>query len=118
MQDRVFLEGAYPERDYASRRASAFVVAADCGTPGGTCFCVSMGTGPRAGEGFDIALEITVKAHRAGYRITEIPTVWRDRTAGASNFQLARWLPRYLRWYGLALRGGARGRNGALRAAL
>ena len=74
---------------------------------------------PLAGvEGFDIALEITVKAHAAGYRITEIPTVWRDRTAGASNFKLARWLPRYLRWYGLALRGGVRGRNGALRAAL
>jgi glycosyltransferase involved in cell wall biosynthesis len=69
-------------------------------------------------EGFDIALEITVKAYRAGYRITEIPTVWRDRTVGASNFRLARWLPRYLRWYGLALRGGARGRDRALRAAL
>jgi glycosyltransferase involved in cell wall biosynthesis len=69
-------------------------------------------------EGFDIALEITVKAHLAGYRITEIPTVWKDRTAGASNFKLARWLRRYLRWYLLALRGGGGGRAGAVRAAL
>lgn len=69
-------------------------------------------------EGFDIALEITVKAHLAGYRITEIPTVWRDRTAGASNFKLARWLRRYLRWYALALRGGSGGRAGTVRPAL
>lgn len=69
-------------------------------------------------EGFDIALEITVKAYLAGFRITEIPTVWKDRTAGASNFKLLRWLRRYLRWYGLALRGGRGGRAGALRAAL
>ena len=74
--------------------------------------------GLETSEGFEIALEITVKAHRAGYRITEIPTVWRDRTAGQSNFRLTRWLPRYLRWFGLALRGGGRGRSGTLRAPL
>ncbi|MEO8601862.1 MAG: glycosyltransferase [bacterium] len=69
-------------------------------------------------DGFEIALEITVKAHRAGFRIAEIPTVWRDRTAGQSNFKLARWLPRYLRWYGLAMIGRDSGRQSALRAAL
>jgi hypothetical protein len=56
-------------------------------------------------RGFEISLEIVVKAHLAGYRITEVPTVWRDREEGESNFKLMRWLPRYLRWYGLALRG-------------
>ncbi len=56
--------------------------------------------------GFEISLELTVKAFLAGYRIDEVPTTWRDRVAGASNFKLARWLPRYLRWYGLALRQG------------
>jgi glycosyltransferase involved in cell wall biosynthesis len=56
-------------------------------------------------HGFEIALEITVKAHLAGYRLGEIPTTWRDRTAGQSNFKLLRWLPRYLRWYRLALFG-------------
>lgn len=57
-------------------------------------------------RGFEITLEITVKAFLAGYRITEVPTVWRDREQGQSNFQLLRWLPRYLRWYALALRKG------------
>jgi ferredoxin len=33
-----------------------FVVAVNCGDPGGTCFCASMDTGPRASSGFDLAL--------------------------------------------------------------
>jgi ferredoxin len=47
VQDRVFLRGDHPETGYAQRRSQAFVVAVDCHTPGGTCFCASMGTGPR-----------------------------------------------------------------------
>jgi glycosyltransferase involved in cell wall biosynthesis len=54
--------------------------------------------------GFELSLEITVKAFLAGYRITELPTTWRDRTAGASRFQLWKWLPRYLHWYFHAFR--------------
>ena len=69
--------------------------------------------------GFEIALEITVKAFLAGYRITELPTTWRDRVVGQSNFKLWRWLPLYLRWYGLALRKGlGRGRTRTLRTSL
>jgi glycosyltransferase involved in cell wall biosynthesis len=49
--------------------------------------------------GFEIDLELTVKAHQQGLRIAEIPTVWKDRVAGKSNFKLAKWLPLYLRWY-------------------
>jgi len=72
-----------------------------------------------SGEGFEITLEITVKAFLAGYRITEIPTVWRDRVQGKSKFRLVRWLPRYLRWYWLAVREGfARGRPDPVRRAL
>jgi dolichol-phosphate mannosyltransferase len=56
--------------------------------------------------GFEIALEITVKAFLAGYRIGEVPTTWHDRVEGRSNFKLLRWLPRYLRWYWLALAHG------------
>jgi sulfhydrogenase subunit beta (sulfur reductase) len=33
-----------------------FIVAVSCGEPGGTCFCVSMGTGPKARQGYDLAL--------------------------------------------------------------
>jgi dolichol-phosphate mannosyltransferase len=49
--------------------------------------------------GFELALELTVKAALDGRRITEVPTTWRDRTAGQSNFKLRRWLPHYLHWY-------------------
>lgn len=50
-------------------------------------------------KGFEVALEITVKAFKNGYKITEVPTVWKDRTAGKSNFKLLKWLPNYLKWY-------------------
>lgn len=56
IQDRVFQEGAYVDQGYASRRAGAFIVALNCGTAGGTCFCASMQTGPKADAGFDLAL--------------------------------------------------------------
>jgi glycosyltransferase involved in cell wall biosynthesis len=59
----------------------------------------------QSGAGFELALELTVKASLAGRRVAEVPTTWRDRTAGASNFKLRAWLPHYLRWYGLAFRG-------------
>jgi dolichol-phosphate mannosyltransferase len=58
--------------------------------------------------GFELALELTVKATLAGRRVAEIPTTWRDRTTGQSNFKLRKWLPHYLRWYGVALRGRLR----------
>lgn len=56
IQDRVFLEGPYADADYARRRANVFIVAVQCGRAGGTCFCVSMHTGPKADAGFDLAL--------------------------------------------------------------
>lgn len=49
--------------------------------------------------GFELALELTAKAWRMRRRVTEVPTTWRDRSAGESNFKLRAWLPRYLRWY-------------------
>lgn len=55
--------------------------------------------------GFELALELTVKATLAGRNVREIPTTWRDRTAGQSNFKLRKWLPHYLRWYRVAFRG-------------
>jgi glycosyltransferase involved in cell wall biosynthesis len=59
--------------------------------------------------GFELALELTVKATLAGRRVAEVPTTWRDRTAGQSNFKLRKWLPQYLHWYGLAMRARLRG---------
>ncbi len=65
IQDRVFLGGTYVDGDYAARRHDLFVVAVNCFEPGGTCFCVSMGTGPKAESGYDLALtEILDGEHR------------------------------------------------------
>ncbi len=49
--------------------------------------------------GFELGIELTVKAYLLGMRVAEVPTTWRDRTAGTSNFKLWAWLPRYLYWY-------------------
>lgn len=54
--------------------------------------------------GFELALELTVKAVRSGLPVEEIPTTWRDRSAGKSRFRLMKWLPHYLRWYLFALK--------------
>lgn len=56
VQDRVFLDGEHVDPVYRQRRRDAFLVAVHCGRAGGTCFCASMDTGPRAGPGFDLAL--------------------------------------------------------------
>jgi glycosyltransferase involved in cell wall biosynthesis len=53
--------------------------------------------------GFAYSLEITAKAHTVGRRITEVPSVWRDRSAGQSRFKLRAWLPDYMKWYFYAL---------------
>jgi formate hydrogenlyase subunit 6/NADH:ubiquinone oxidoreductase subunit I len=53
VQDKVFLP---TDPVYRARREALFLVAVNCGQAGGTCFCVSMKTGPRARAGFDLAL--------------------------------------------------------------
>lgn len=56
IQDRVFMGDHYTDSVYKSRREQVFIVAVNCGQAGGTCFCTSMGTGPKATIGFDLAL--------------------------------------------------------------
>jgi glycosyltransferase involved in cell wall biosynthesis len=53
-------------------------------------------------DGFEIGLELTAKARRLRLPVAEIPTIWLDREAGVSNFKVAKWLPKYLRWYRFA----------------
>ncbi|MDH2414065.1 glycosyltransferase family 2 protein [Nocardioides sp. CER19] len=53
-------------------------------------------------SGFEIGLELTAKARRLRRPVAEIPTIWLDREIGESNFQLKRWVPKYLRWYRFA----------------
>lgn len=49
--------------------------------------------------GFEIGLELTVKAYLQGRRLGEVPTTWRERSSGESKFNFRKWLPSYLRWY-------------------
>ena len=58
--------------------------------------------------GFELALELTVKATLDRRAVAEVPTTWRDRTAGQSNFRLRKWLPHYLHWYRRAFVGRLR----------
>jgi dolichol-phosphate mannosyltransferase len=55
--------------------------------------------------GFELGIELTVKAYLLGLKVAEVPTTWRDRTAGTSRFQLWQWLPRYLKWYRAGIAG-------------
>jgi sulfhydrogenase subunit beta (sulfur reductase) len=56
IQDKVFLEGEAVDPHYQARRRNIFIVAVNCAQAGGTCFCASMQTGPKATTGFDLAL--------------------------------------------------------------
>ncbi|MBI5217125.1 MAG: 4Fe-4S dicluster domain-containing protein [Ignavibacteriae bacterium] len=56
IQDTIFTKGEYIDPHYQSLREQVFVIAVNCTEAGGTCFCVSMNTGPKASSGFDLAL--------------------------------------------------------------
>lgn len=56
VQDRTFLNSEFADPIYQARRADALLIAVNCTTAASTCFCTSMGTGPRCTSGFDIAL--------------------------------------------------------------
>jgi glycosyltransferase involved in cell wall biosynthesis len=49
--------------------------------------------------GFELGMELTVKAYLRGFKIGEVPTVWRSRVEGESKFKMAQWLLGYLSWY-------------------
>ncbi len=61
VQDRVFLGDEHADPSYRSRREGAFIVAVNCGQAGGTCFCASMGSGPKVTGGFDLSLTEIVR---------------------------------------------------------
>ncbi|NCC21505.1 MAG: sulfite reductase subunit A [Alphaproteobacteria bacterium] len=56
IQDKIFMAPDTADPRYGRKREAAFVIALNCGQASKTCFCTSMGTGPRAESGFDIAL--------------------------------------------------------------
>jgi dolichol-phosphate mannosyltransferase len=67
--------------------------------------------------GFEIGMEILIKAHLLGCKIGEVPSTWRDRSGGESKFKLFKWLPHYLHWYFLAFRGRFQGAGARIQAA-
>jgi ferredoxin len=86
IQDRVLMGGNYSDSVYAARRANLFVVVVQCGQAGGTCFCASMQTGPRAASGFDLALTeiadkyahyflVEIGSERGAEVLRDVPTV-------------------------------------------
>jgi sulfhydrogenase subunit beta (sulfur reductase) len=56
VQDLVFMREEWCDPVYRDRRTNAFIVAVNCLEPCGTCFCASMGTGPKAESGFDLCM--------------------------------------------------------------
>jgi dolichol-phosphate mannosyltransferase len=55
-------------------------------------------------ESYDVSVELTVKAYRSGFTVTEIPTTWTNRELGTSNWRFSKELSRYSRWLALAAR--------------
>tara|TARA_Y100000590_G_scaffold399791_1_gene483374 strand:- start:202 stop:921 length:720 start_codon:yes stop_codon:yes gene_type:complete len=50
-------------------------------------------------KGFTLSLELAAKAHRLGYKMIEIPTIWKERNKGKSRFRLFSFIPPYLKWF-------------------
>ena len=55
--------------------------------------------GIESDAGFELGIEMVAKARRRRLPVAEVPTIWLDRLSGQSNFKLATWIPRYIRWY-------------------
>ena len=49
--------------------------------------------------GFAYSLELLAKCNRLGYKISELPAQWEERSEGSSRFKIFSWLPQYLKWY-------------------
>ncbi len=73
IQDRVFIQSEFTSPPYQARREQTFIVAVNCGQAGGTCFCMSMKTGPQATRGFDLALTEVIENGRH-YFVVEVGT--------------------------------------------
>jgi formate hydrogenlyase subunit 6/NADH:ubiquinone oxidoreductase subunit I len=94
IQDEIFLGGAYQDPAYKARREGVFIIGVECTEPKGTCFCASMGTGPKVGPGYDLRLtevdEIFVVkiGSEVGRQAVEQAPSWRP--TGAYELQKAR----------------------------
>ena len=69
IQDRVFMESGTSDPTYSARRRGLFIIAVNCSEAGATCFCASMGTGPRADSGYDAVMTELIGLEGARYVI-------------------------------------------------
>ena len=85
IMDKVCSGGPYTAPGYSGRLSSCFFVALNCIKAGGTCFCASMKTGPKAESGFDLALTevlednrhffvVEVGSEKGGEALADVPT--------------------------------------------
>ena len=104
IQDQVLGSGHGNSR-YGARRAAVLIVAVNCTEPGETCFCASMGTGPGAGPGYDLALTELVAGERHSFPGGCRHAGWRggagERAAAPGRRRRGRWCA------GRGRRGGA-----------
>ncbi len=59
--------------------------------------------------GFEISMELALKAYFQGFRITQVPTVWRERVKGKSSFKMFNLTPNYFKWYLWSIKRKMRG---------
>ena len=64
IQDTVLIGGPFVDPIYKLRRENLFIVAINCSQAGGTCFCASMKTGPKATFGYDLAMTEVLEKER------------------------------------------------------
>ncbi|MGC1453318.1 MAG: 4Fe-4S dicluster domain-containing protein, partial [Candidatus Sulfotelmatobacter sp.] len=66
VQDRVLLQDKFRDHIYEQGSVAKFIIAVQCTQSAATCFCASMGTGPRVSAGFDLVLTelLGSKGHR------------------------------------------------------
>ena len=50
-------------------------------------------------KGFTLSLELTAKAHRLGFKMIEVPTIWIERKEGKSRFNLIGSILPYSKWF-------------------
>lgn len=95
--DRVFMGGPYVDPAYRARREALFIIAVQCTVAGGTCFCASIGTGPKAPPGADLILTelsdvfvVEIGTERGAEVMAEIPcapATEADRVAVAARLE-------------------------------
>ncbi|MCS7046423.1 MAG: 4Fe-4S dicluster domain-containing protein [Gemmataceae bacterium] len=90
VQDRVFLNraGQFTDPFYAKARQRLFLIAVECETAGGTCFCTSMGTGPQIDDPLDAHSAPRRGRHAYDLALTELDDGFVVRVGSAAGQDL------------------------------